>query len=132
MAFWSSEKTTPRPWSFKDLFPSPTSSGVGSRRTPSSGSGSTRRVAGPRIGSSKLRAVLATYPTCSETRAEATELTQRMESGVPQADGAIAAEPTMDVVNVANAVRNMASLPLDANVPFLTVMATKMPFVGRG
>ena len=62
----------------------------------------------------------------------ATELTQRMESGVPQADGSIAAEPRMDVVNVANAVRYMASLPLDANVPFMTVMATKMPFVGRG
>ena len=62
----------------------------------------------------------------------ATELTQKMESGVPQADGSIAAEPMMDVVNVANAVRYMASLPLDANVPFLTVMATKMPFVGRG
>ncbi len=62
----------------------------------------------------------------------ATELTQKMESGVPQADGSIAAEPMMEVVNVANAVRYMASLPLDANVPFLTVMATKMPFVGRG
>ncbi len=62
----------------------------------------------------------------------ATELTQKVESGVPQADGSIAAEPIMDVVNVANAVRYMASLPLDANVPFLTVMATKMPFVGRG
>lgn len=55
-----------------------------------------------------------------------------MESGVLQADGSIAAEPTMDVVNVANAVRYMASLPLDANVPFMTVMATKMPFLGRG
>ena len=62
----------------------------------------------------------------------ATELTQRMESGVPQADGSIAAEPRMDVVNVANAVRYMASLPLDANVSFMTVMATKMPLVGRG
>ncbi len=62
----------------------------------------------------------------------ATELTQKMESGVPQADGSIAAEPMMNVDNVANAVRYMASLPLDANVPFLTVMATKMPFVGRG
>ena len=62
----------------------------------------------------------------------ATELKQRMESGVPQADGSIAAEPRMDVVNVANAVRYMASLPLDANVSFMTVMATKMPLVGRG
>ena len=62
----------------------------------------------------------------------ATELTQRMGSGVPQADGSIEAEPTMDVVNVAKAVCYMASLPLDANVQFMTVMATKMPFVGRG
>lgn len=62
----------------------------------------------------------------------ATELTQRMGSGVRQADGSIEAEPTMDVRAVANAVRYMASLPLDANVQFMTVMATKMPFVGRG
>jgi NADP-dependent 3-hydroxy acid dehydrogenase YdfG len=52
--------------------------------------------------------------------------------GVPQANGSIAAEPTMDVQHVARAVVYMASLPLDANVQFLTVMATKMPFVGRG
>ena len=62
----------------------------------------------------------------------ATELTQRMESVVPQADGSVAAEPRMDVVNVANAVRYIASLPLDANVSFMSVMATKMPLVGRG
>ncbi len=62
----------------------------------------------------------------------ATELTQRMGSGVTQADGSIAAEPTMDVVNVANAVRYMANLPLDTNVRCMTVLATKMPFVGRG
>ena len=49
-----------------------------------------------------------------------------------QADGELAVEPTMDVENVARAVLYMASLPLDANVLFLTVMATKMPFVGRG
>ncbi len=61
-----------------------------------------------------------------------TELTARMKDGVPQADGRIAAEPTMDVEHVARAVVYMASLPLDANVLFLTVMATKMPFVGRG
>ena len=62
----------------------------------------------------------------------ATEMTARMKSGVPQAHGALAVEPTMDVQHVARAVVYMASLPLDANVQFLTVMATKMPFVGRG
>jgi len=62
----------------------------------------------------------------------ATELTARMERGVPQADGSMRVEPTMDVAHVARAVVYMASLPLDANVQFLTVMATKMPFVGRG
>jgi NAD(P)-dependent dehydrogenase (short-subunit alcohol dehydrogenase family) len=61
-----------------------------------------------------------------------TEMTARMKDGVPQADGSTAAEPTMDVEHVARAVVYMASLPLDANVLFLTVMATKMPFVGRG
>src|SRR5438105_503655 len=62
----------------------------------------------------------------------ATEMTARMKAGVPQAHGAIAVEPTMDVENVARSVVLMASLPPDANVQFLTVMATKMPFVGRG
>jgi NAD(P)-dependent dehydrogenase (short-subunit alcohol dehydrogenase family) len=62
----------------------------------------------------------------------ATEMTARMGQGVPQANGEIAVEPTMDVDNVARAVVYMASLPLDANVLFLTVMATKMPLVGRG
>jgi len=62
----------------------------------------------------------------------ATEMTARMKVGVPQAHGAVAVEPTMDVENVARSVVLMASLPLDANVQFLTVMATKMPFVGRG
>ena len=62
----------------------------------------------------------------------ATPLTERMKKGVPQANGTIAIEPTMDVQHVARAVVYMASLPLDANVQFLTVMATKMPFVGRG
>ncbi len=61
-----------------------------------------------------------------------TEMTARMRGGVPQANGSVAAEPTMDVEHVARAVVYMASLPLDANVLFLTVMATKMPFVGRG
>jgi NAD(P)-dependent dehydrogenase (short-subunit alcohol dehydrogenase family) len=62
----------------------------------------------------------------------ATEMTARMAKGVPQPNGSIEIEPTMDVENVARAVVYMASLPLDANVQFLTVMATKMPFVGRG
>jgi NAD(P)-dependent dehydrogenase (short-subunit alcohol dehydrogenase family) len=62
----------------------------------------------------------------------ATELTERMAKGVPQANGTMAVEPRMDVQHVANAVVYMASLPLEANVQFLTVMATKMPFLGRG
>jgi|SRR5208282_2712528 NAD(P)-dependent dehydrogenase (short-subunit alcohol dehydrogenase family) len=61
-----------------------------------------------------------------------TELTDRMKKGVPQANGTIAVEPTMDPADVARAVVYMASLPLDANVQFMTVMATKMPFIGRG
>jgi NADP-dependent 3-hydroxy acid dehydrogenase YdfG len=55
-----------------------------------------------------------------------------MTTGVPQANGTEMIEPTMDVENVARAVVYMAGLPLDANVQFMTVMATKMPFVGRG
>jgi NAD(P)-dependent dehydrogenase (short-subunit alcohol dehydrogenase family) len=62
----------------------------------------------------------------------ATELTQRMAEGVPQADGSLQVEPTMDVQEAARAVVYMASLPLEVNVQFLTVMATKMPFIGRG
>ncbi|MCA0433317.1 MAG: SDR family oxidoreductase [Proteobacteria bacterium] len=61
-----------------------------------------------------------------------TDMTSKMSTGMPQADGELRPEPTMDVRNVANAVVHMASLPLDANVLFMTVMATKMPFVGRG
>jgi NAD(P)-dependent dehydrogenase (short-subunit alcohol dehydrogenase family) len=61
-----------------------------------------------------------------------TEMAERMKKGVPQANGTIAVEPTMDPADVARAVVYMASLPLDANVQFMTVMATKMPFVGRG
>ena len=61
-----------------------------------------------------------------------TDLAARMAKGVPQANGTIAVEPLMDVRHVASAVCYMASLPIDANVQFLTVMATKMPFVGRG
>ncbi|HXH81371.1 MAG TPA: SDR family oxidoreductase [Candidatus Tectomicrobia bacterium] len=62
----------------------------------------------------------------------ATDMTARMRTGVLQAHGAVEVEPTMDVSNVARAVVYMASLPLDANVQFMTVMATKMPFIGRG
>jgi NAD(P)-dependent dehydrogenase (short-subunit alcohol dehydrogenase family) len=62
----------------------------------------------------------------------ATEMTARMSHGVPQASGELAAEPTFDVAHVARAVVYMASLPLDANVQFITIMATTMPFVGRG
>jgi NAD(P)-dependent dehydrogenase (short-subunit alcohol dehydrogenase family) len=62
----------------------------------------------------------------------ATEMTARMKRGVPQANGALEVEPTFDAEQVARAVVYMASLPLEANVLFITVMATKMPFVGRG
>ena len=62
----------------------------------------------------------------------ATDLAARMAKGVPQANGQVAVEPLMDVGHVASAVTYMASLPLDANVQFMTIMATKMPFVGRG
>jgi NAD(P)-dependent dehydrogenase (short-subunit alcohol dehydrogenase family) len=62
----------------------------------------------------------------------ATEMTERMTDGVAQADGTVRPEPRMDVADVARAVLYMASLPLDANVATMTVMATKMPFAGRG
>jgi NAD(P)-dependent dehydrogenase (short-subunit alcohol dehydrogenase family) len=62
----------------------------------------------------------------------ATEMAARMAKGVPQADGSTRVEPLMDVRHVASAVVYMASLPLDANVQFMTIMATKMPFIGRG
>jgi NAD(P)-dependent dehydrogenase (short-subunit alcohol dehydrogenase family) len=61
-----------------------------------------------------------------------TPLTARMHGGVPQADGRVAPEPVMDVKAVADAVLMMANLPLSANVPFMTVMATRMPYIGRG
>jgi NADP-dependent 3-hydroxy acid dehydrogenase YdfG len=61
-----------------------------------------------------------------------TELAARMAKGVPQADGSIKPEPLMDVKHVGEAVLHMANLPLDVNVQFMTIMATKMPFVGRG
>ncbi len=62
----------------------------------------------------------------------ATPMTARMARGVPQPDGSTRVEPTMDAAHVGNAVRFMADLPLDANVQFMTIMATKMPFIGRG
>jgi len=62
----------------------------------------------------------------------ATEMTDRMAAGVPQANGTMAVEARMDVRHVADAVLYMAQLPLDANVQFMTVMATQMPFIGRG
>jgi NAD(P)-dependent dehydrogenase (short-subunit alcohol dehydrogenase family) len=62
----------------------------------------------------------------------ATEMTARMKNGVLQANGTVAVEPTMDAEYVARAVLYMANLPLDVNVPFMTVMATGMPFMGRG
>jgi NAD(P)-dependent dehydrogenase (short-subunit alcohol dehydrogenase family) len=62
----------------------------------------------------------------------ATPMTERMKKGVPQPNGTMQVEPTMNVQNVADGIVYMASRPLDANVQFLTVMATKMPFVGRG
>ncbi|MBS7704019.1 SDR family oxidoreductase [Chelatococcus asaccharovorans] len=62
----------------------------------------------------------------------ATDMAMRMTKGVPQADGSVRVEPVMDVAHVGEAVLNMANLPLDVNVQFMTIMATKMPLVGRG
>jgi NAD(P)-dependent dehydrogenase (short-subunit alcohol dehydrogenase family) len=62
----------------------------------------------------------------------ATEMTERMTKGVPQANGTTMVEPRMDVAHVGSAVLYMANLPLETNVQFMTIMATKMPFVGRG
>jgi NAD(P)-dependent dehydrogenase (short-subunit alcohol dehydrogenase family) len=62
----------------------------------------------------------------------ATPMTERMGKGVPQPDGSMMVEPRMDVAHVGRAVAHMAALPLDANIPFMTIMATKMPFLGRG
>ena len=62
----------------------------------------------------------------------ATEMTERMSGGVPQANGTTMVEPRMNVQHVADAVLYMANLPLEANVQYITVMATKMPLVGRG
>ena len=62
----------------------------------------------------------------------ASEMTDAFTRGVPQADGSLRAEPVMDVQHVADAVLHMASLPLDANVQFMTIMATAMPYIGRG
>jgi NAD(P)-dependent dehydrogenase (short-subunit alcohol dehydrogenase family) len=62
----------------------------------------------------------------------ASDMTERMDAGVPQANGSVMVEPRMDLQHVADAVVHMASLPLQANIQFMTVMATKMPYVGRG
>jgi len=62
----------------------------------------------------------------------ATEMTERMTKGVPQPNGTMMVEPRMDVAHVGQAVLHMANLPLESNVQFMTIMATKMPFVGRG
>jgi NAD(P)-dependent dehydrogenase (short-subunit alcohol dehydrogenase family) len=62
----------------------------------------------------------------------ATPMTEKMPEGVPQADGSVKPEPVMDARHVGEAVRHMADLPLDANVQFITIMATTMPFIGRG
>ena len=62
----------------------------------------------------------------------ATDMTARISRGALQADGSVVPEPTFDAEHVAAAVLYMASLPLDANVQFLTITATKMPFIGRG
>jgi NAD(P)-dependent dehydrogenase (short-subunit alcohol dehydrogenase family) len=62
----------------------------------------------------------------------ATDMTEKMKRGVPQADGSLGVEPTMDVAHVGRAVAYMAGLPLEANVLSMTVMATQMPFTGRG
>ena len=62
----------------------------------------------------------------------ASDMTEVMVAGIPQADGTVRPEHVMDVEDVANAVVHMAGLPLSANVQFMTIMATKMPFIGRG
>ncbi|MEU6390350.1 SDR family oxidoreductase [Streptomyces sp. NPDC046939] len=62
----------------------------------------------------------------------ATDMTERMRAGIPQANGELAVEPVMDVADVARTVRHMAELPLEANVQFATVIATDMPYIGRG
>src|SRR6266487_927969 len=62
----------------------------------------------------------------------ATDMTAGMKDGVLQANGSVAVEPTIDADHIARAVLYMANLPLDVNVPFMTVMATQMPFMGRG
>ena len=62
----------------------------------------------------------------------ATDMTTRMSAGILQPNGQMLAEPRMDVEHVADAIVHMAGLPLSANVQFMTIMATKMPFIGRG
>ena len=102
--------------------------------------GPTRRLTPPPSTRSPASPARSRWTAASTTSAcgqidignAATEMATRMKDGVPQADGSIAVEPLMDVQHVARAVVYMANLPLDANVQFMTVMATKMPFIGRG
>ena len=61
-----------------------------------------------------------------------TEMVKKMKSGINQADGSVKSEATMDPIHIANNVYNIAELPLDANIQFMTVMATNMPYIGRG
>ena len=86
----------------------------------------------PVNGPSAPVSAVSKAPRPLSTPYAATEMTAKMKAGVRQANGETAVEPTMEVENVAQAVLYMASLPLDANVLFMTVMATDMPFVGRG
>jgi NAD(P)-dependent dehydrogenase (short-subunit alcohol dehydrogenase family) len=72
--------------------------------------------------------------TCSQIDIgnAATEMVSQIAKGVPQADGSVRGEAVMDVAHVASSVLHIAQLPLEANIPFMTVMATKMPYIGRG
>jgi NAD(P)-dependent dehydrogenase (short-subunit alcohol dehydrogenase family) len=88
------------------------------------------RAVGLALGRAGWRVVLAGRREAALNAA--TRMTAGFPAGSMQADGSIAPEPTMDVANVAATVVYMASLPPEANVQFLTVMATKMPFIGRG
>ena len=61
-----------------------------------------------------------------------TEMVKKMKTGINQADGSVKSEATMDPIHIANNVYNIAELPLDANIQFMTIMATNMPYIGRG
>ena len=74
-----------------------------------------------------------TWDLSTDTSGEAGRpMTARMSKGVKQGDGSVAVEPTMDVNHVGQAILHMANLPLESNIQFVTIMATKMPFIGRG